>query len=73
MKSMLQESPKDEEGILRSVEKVHEMIDNEIETGISPKSIFVCGFSQGGKYLDYNLWFGVMLSESSEIHDVVNY
>ncbi|GLJ12968.1 hypothetical protein SUGI_0201720 [Cryptomeria japonica] len=42
------ESPKDEEGILKSVEKVHEMIDNEIATGISPKNIFVCGFSQGG-------------------------
>nr|ABK21089.1 unknown [Picea sitchensis] len=42
------ESPRDEEGILKSVEKVHEMIDKEVATGISPNKIFVCGFSQGG-------------------------
>jgi len=42
------ESPRDEEGILKSVEKVHEMIDKEVATGINPNKIFVCGFSQGG-------------------------
>ncbi|KAH9313646.1 hypothetical protein KI387_022273, partial [Taxus chinensis] len=42
------ESPRDERGILKSVEKVHEMIDKEVATGISPQNIFVCGFSQGG-------------------------
>eukprot|EP01018_Ginkgo_biloba_P037534 Gb_04997 [translate_table: standard] len=42
------ESPRDEEGVMTSVAKVHEMIDNEVATGISPKNIFVCGFSQGG-------------------------
>uniref|UniRef100_A0A0C9S7G8 TSA: Wollemia nobilis Ref_Wollemi_Transcript_13586_996 transcribed RNA sequence n=1 Tax=Wollemia nobilis TaxID=56998 RepID=A0A0C9S7G8_9CONI len=42
------ESPKDEEGIMKSVKKIHEMIDKETATGISHKNIFVCGFSQGG-------------------------
>lgn len=41
-------SPRDEEGTLKSVENVHEMINKEVETGISPNNIFVCGFSQGG-------------------------
>lgn len=42
------ESRRDEAGILKSVEKVHEMIDKEVAAGTSPNKIFVCGFSQGG-------------------------
>ncbi|XP_072968544.1 probable carboxylesterase Os04g0669500 [Typha angustifolia] len=42
------ESPKDEEGVHKAVQKVHAMIDKEVTAGISPENIFVCGFSQGG-------------------------
>ncbi|XP_020517452.1 probable carboxylesterase Os04g0669500 [Amborella trichopoda] len=42
-----QESPKDEEGVVRAVRNVHAMIDKEVSAGISPENIFVCGFSQG--------------------------
>ncbi|VFQ88636.1 unnamed protein product [Cuscuta campestris] len=41
-------SPKDEGSLLKAVQKVHAMIDNEVTHGTNPKDIFVCGFSQGG-------------------------
>lgn len=41
-------SPKDEESLLKAVQNVHAMIDNEVTHGTNPKDIFVCGFSQGG-------------------------
>lgn len=50
MESGKQESPKDEEGVHKAVQKVHAMIDKEVTAGISPENIFVCGFSQGGRY-----------------------
>ncbi|KAK1686452.1 hypothetical protein QYE76_047300 [Lolium multiflorum] len=39
---------RDEKGVLKAVEHVHEMINKEVAAGTSPKSIFVCGLSQGG-------------------------
>lgn len=42
------ESPNDEKGLLVAVRKVHEMLDKEVEGGISADKIFLCGFSQGG-------------------------
>ncbi|CAL9071098.1 unnamed protein product [Musa textilis] len=42
------ESPKDENSVLKAVQTVHAMIDKEIANGVSPESIFICGFSQGG-------------------------
>lgn len=42
------ESPKDENGVLRAVQKVHAMIDKELDAGTSPNNVFICGFSQGG-------------------------
>lgn len=41
-------SPNDEASVLKAVKRVHAMIDKEIDSGISPDNIFVCGFSQGG-------------------------
>ncbi|XP_021852604.1 probable carboxylesterase SOBER1-like [Spinacia oleracea] len=41
-------SPNDETSVLKAVKHVHAMIDKEINSGISPDNIFVCGFSQGG-------------------------
>ncbi|XP_020582756.1 probable carboxylesterase Os04g0669500 isoform X3 [Phalaenopsis equestris] len=41
-------SPKDEGGVLKAMKSIHSMIDKEIAAGISPKNIFICGFSQGG-------------------------
>ncbi|CAO2842461.1 unnamed protein product [Amaranthus hypochondriacus] len=41
-------SPNDEASVLKAVKQVHTMIDKEIDAGISPDNIFVCGFSQGG-------------------------
>ncbi|KAJ9169186.1 hypothetical protein P3X46_020647 [Hevea brasiliensis] len=42
------DSPKDESGVLKAVQNVHAMIDQEIAAGTNPDNIFVCGFSQGG-------------------------
>lgn len=41
-------SPKDENSLLKAVQKAHTMIDKEIAAGTNPGNIFVCGFSQGG-------------------------
>ncbi|KAJ3693314.1 hypothetical protein LUZ60_008794 [Juncus effusus] len=41
-------SVRHEEGVLKAVKDVHSMVDKEISNGISPKNIFICGFSQGG-------------------------
>ncbi|XP_042399833.1 probable carboxylesterase Os04g0669500 isoform X2 [Zingiber officinale] len=42
------ESPKNESDVLKAVQNVHAMIDKEIDNGVNPENIFVCGFSQGG-------------------------
>ncbi|KAF3790385.1 putative carboxylesterase SOBER1-like [Nymphaea thermarum] len=42
------DSPKDEEGVMKAVQNVHRMIDNEVAAGVQPENIFLCGFSQGG-------------------------
>ncbi|XP_047063529.1 probable carboxylesterase Os04g0669600 [Lolium rigidum] len=39
---------RDEKGVLKAVEHVHEMLDKEVAAGTSPADIFVCGLSQGG-------------------------
>ncbi|KAM0923671.1 hypothetical protein ACQ4PT_005358 [Festuca glaucescens] len=39
---------RDEKGVLKAVEDVHEMLDREVAAGTSPANIFVCGLSQGG-------------------------
>ncbi|KAL6990704.1 lysophospholipase [Sarracenia purpurea var. burkii] len=41
-------SPNDEMAVLKAVQNVHKMIDEEIAAGTNPANIFVCGFSQGG-------------------------
>lgn len=41
-------SPINEEGLSVAVRKVHEMLDKQVEGGISADRIFLCGFSQGG-------------------------
>ncbi|XP_057537808.1 carboxylesterase SOBER1-like isoform X2 [Amaranthus tricolor] len=41
-------SPNDEASVLKAVKQVHTMIDKEIDAGVRPDNIFVCGFSQGG-------------------------
>ncbi|RZS28478.1 hypothetical protein BHM03_00062071 [Ensete ventricosum] len=43
-----QESPKDENSVLKAVQTVHAMIEKEVANGVSPENIFICGFSQGG-------------------------
>ncbi|KAH7661371.1 Palmitoyl-protein hydrolase protein [Dioscorea alata] len=43
-----EESPKNENVVLKAVEIVHAMIDKEVAAGINPENVFVCGFSQGG-------------------------
>lgn len=45
---MYQVSPNDENGVLKAVRNVHNIIDKEITAGTNPDNIFVCGFSQGG-------------------------
>eukprot|EP00250_Pteridium_aquilinum_P019782 c24568_g1_i2 orf=114-788(+) len=42
------ESPINEEGLSVAVGKVHEMLDKQVEGGISADRIFLCGLSQGG-------------------------
>ncbi|XP_041028402.1 probable carboxylesterase SOBER1-like isoform X2 [Juglans microcarpa x Juglans regia] len=42
------DSPKDESSVLKAVQDVHAMLDNEIAAGTDPNNVFVCGFSQGG-------------------------
>ena len=37
--------------VLKAVGSVHEMIDKEVAAGVSASNIFLCGFSQGGKFL----------------------
>ncbi|KAH7661372.1 Palmitoyl-protein hydrolase protein [Dioscorea alata] len=44
-----EESPKNENVVLKAVEIVHAMIDKEVAAGINPENVFVCGFSQGGE------------------------
>ncbi|KAL5215702.1 hypothetical protein ABZP36_007103 [Zizania latifolia] len=39
---------RDEKEVLKAVERVHEMLDKEVDAGTSPSNIFVCGLSQGG-------------------------
>lgn len=46
-----QHSPNDEASVLKAVKQVHTMIDKEIDAGVRPDNIFVCGFSQGGTFL----------------------
>ncbi|XP_076924927.1 putative carboxylesterase SOBER1-like [Bidens hawaiensis] len=41
-------SPVDESSLLKAVKNVHSMIDKELASGIDPKNVFLCGFSQGG-------------------------
>ncbi|KAJ3678426.1 hypothetical protein LUZ60_002229 [Juncus effusus] len=41
-------SPKNEKGVIEAVKNVHAMIDKEVENGMNPENIFICGFSQGG-------------------------
>jgi predicted esterase len=43
----IEEQPDDEEGILRSVDRVDEWVEKEIERGVEPGRIVVGGFSQG--------------------------
>ncbi|KAL3678104.1 hypothetical protein R1sor_021060 [Riccia sorocarpa] len=42
------QSPEMEAGVMKTVESVHAMINKEVEAGVSPDKIFLCGFSQGG-------------------------
>ncbi|XP_031489475.1 carboxylesterase SOBER1-like [Nymphaea colorata] len=42
------DAPKDEEGVMKAVQNVHRIIDNEVAAGVPPENIFLCGFSQGG-------------------------
>lgn len=42
------ESPKMELGVIKAVESIHKMIDEEVAAGVSADHIFLCGFSQGG-------------------------
>ncbi|KAI5414508.1 probable carboxylesterase SOBER1-like [Lathyrus oleraceus] len=42
------DSPTDETGLLKAVQKVHATIDKEIAAGTNPNNVFICGFSQGG-------------------------
>jgi predicted esterase len=46
-----QESPNVDADVLKAVGAVHEMIDKEVAAGVSASNIFLCGFSQGGKFL----------------------
>ncbi|KAL6576892.1 hypothetical protein OROMI_011168 [Orobanche minor] len=41
-------SPQDDGSLLKAVQNVHTVIDKEIDVGINPKNVFICGFSQGG-------------------------
>ncbi|XP_026316811.1 acyl-protein thioesterase 1 [Hyposmocoma kahamanoa] len=41
-------APEDEEGIERATALMHELITNEIKSGIRPDRVLVGGFSQGG-------------------------
>lgn len=52
---MYQVSPNDENGVLKAVQNVHNIIDKEITAGTNPDNIFVCGFSQGGLSLSLSL------------------
>lgn len=38
----------DHEGLMESVQQIHQLIDRECRRGIAPDHIFVAGFSQGG-------------------------
>lgn len=42
------ESPINEEALLAAVKNVHDMLDRQVQEGISADRIFLCGFSQGG-------------------------
>ncbi|KAL3820786.1 hypothetical protein ACJIZ3_006691 [Penstemon smallii] len=42
------DTPNNESDLLKAVQNVHAMLDKEISTGIDPKNVFLCGFSQGG-------------------------
>jgi len=39
---------RDEKEVLKAVDYVHALLDEEIASGTSPSDIFVCGLSQGG-------------------------
>lgn len=41
-------SPINEEGLSVAVRNIHKILDTQVEKGISPDRIFLCGFSQGG-------------------------
>ena len=60
--NMYQDSPKDENGVLKAVQNVHAMIDREVTAGTNPKNIFVCGFSQGGVFPVLSLSLSLSLS-----------
>lgn len=53
---LFQDSPKDENSLIKAVQNVHEMIDKEIAAGTNPNNVFVCGFSQGGLSLSLSLY-----------------
>ncbi|KAE8736218.1 Detected protein of confused Function [Hibiscus syriacus] len=42
------DSSKAESNVLKAVQNVHGMIDQEIAAGTDPNNIFVCGLSRGG-------------------------
>ncbi|XP_042409586.1 probable carboxylesterase Os04g0669500 [Zingiber officinale] len=42
------ESPKNESDVLKAVQNVHAIAAKEVDNGVNPENIFVCGFSQGG-------------------------
>lgn len=48
LKTLDMYGPEDEDGIKKATTKIHEMIEGEVQAGISPNRIFVGGFSQGG-------------------------
>jgi predicted esterase len=45
---IFQNSPNDENSLLKAVQNVHATIDKEVAAGTNPNNIFICGFSQGG-------------------------
>ena len=52
--SLDKKGPEDEKGILESVDRVKEIISEELKRGIEPNRIIVGGFSQGGAVAVYS-------------------
>lgn len=57
----------DEQGILSSVQKIHNIVDEEIKAGIDEKRIIVGGFSQGGA-----LSYLVALTTERKVRDLID-